>query len=67
DQAGTGFAGFDNYKALFTDDTIVTAVKNNAIWVVFAPTVATALGLIFAVLTERIRWGTAFKLVVFMP
>ncbi|WP_326697798.1 sugar ABC transporter permease [Streptomyces sp. NBC_01754] len=67
DQAGTGFAGFDNYTALFTDDSIRTAVKNNAIWVVFAPTVATALGLIFAVLTERIRWGTAFKLVVFMP
>ncbi|MEW1610400.1 MULTISPECIES: sugar ABC transporter permease [unclassified Streptomyces] len=67
DQAGTGFAGIDNYKALFTDDTILTAVKNNAIWVVFAPTVATALGLIFAVLTERIRWGTAFKLIVFMP
>jgi alpha-glucoside transport system permease protein len=67
DQAGTGFAGFDNYKALFTDATILTAVKNNAIWVVFAPTVATALGLIFAVLTERIRWGTAFKLIVFMP
>ncbi len=67
DQAGTSFAGIDNYKALFTDDTILTAVKNNAIWVVFAPTVATALGLIFAVLTERIRWGTAFKLIVFMP
>ncbi len=67
DQAGTGFAGLDNYTALFTDDTIRTAVKNNAIWVVFAPTVSTALGLIFAVLTERIRWGTAFKLIVFMP
>ncbi|MFF9349976.1 carbohydrate ABC transporter permease [Streptomyces sp. NPDC014734] len=67
DQAGTGFAGFDNYRALFTDDTIRTAIKNNAIWVVFAPTVSTALGLIFAVLTERIRWGTAFKLIVFMP
>ncbi|WP_229911448.1 carbohydrate ABC transporter permease [Streptomyces aurantiogriseus] len=67
DQSGDGFAGVDNYKALFTDDGIRTALKNNVIWVVFAPTVATALGLIFAVLTERIRWGTAFKLVVFMP
>ncbi|MFE2537313.1 carbohydrate ABC transporter permease [Streptomyces sp. NPDC059371] len=67
DQQGDGFAGFDNYKALFTDDGIRTALKNNIIWVVFAPTVATALGLIFAVLTERVRWGTAFKLVVFMP
>ncbi len=67
DQSGDGFAGFDNYQALFTDDGIRTALKNNVIWVVFAPTIATALGLIFAVLTERVRWGTAFKLVVFMP
>lgn len=67
DQSGDSFAGFDNYRALFTDDGIRTALKNNVLWVVFAPTVATALGLIFAVLTERIRWGTAFKLVVFMP
>ncbi|WP_314223220.1 carbohydrate ABC transporter permease [Streptomyces zaehneri] len=67
DQSGDGFAGVDNYKALFTDEGIRTALKNNVIWVVFAPTVATALGLVFAVLTERVRWGTAFKLVVFMP
>ncbi|MEU0913820.1 carbohydrate ABC transporter permease [Streptomyces althioticus] len=67
DQSGDSFAGFDNYQALFTDDGIRTALKNNILWVVFAPTVATALGLVFAVLTERVRWGTAFKLVVFMP
>ncbi|NBM19619.1 carbohydrate ABC transporter permease [Streptomyces sp. GC420] len=67
DQSGDGFVGLDNYTELFTDDGILTAVKNNAIWVLLAPTVATALGLVFAVLTERIRWGTAFKLVVFMP
>ncbi len=67
DQSGDSFAGIDNYRALFTDDGIRTALKNNVVWVVFAPTVATALGLVFAVLTERVRWGTAFKLVVFMP
>ncbi|MFF3289848.1 carbohydrate ABC transporter permease [Streptomyces sp. NPDC003023] len=67
DQPGDGFAGLGNYVEIFTDDTILTAVRNNAIWVVVAPTVATALGLIFAVLTERVRWGTAFKLIVFMP
>lgn len=65
--SGSGFAGVDNYRTLFTDDGIRTALKNNVIWVVFAPTVSTALGLIFAVLTEKVRWGTAFKLVVFMP
>jgi alpha-glucoside transport system permease protein len=67
DRSGGSFAGFDNYRALFTDDSIRTALKNNVIWLVFAPAVSTALGLIFAVLTERVRWGTAFKLIVFMP
>ncbi|PJE94018.1 ABC transporter permease [Streptomyces carminius] len=67
DAAGTGFVGLDNYVELFTDDRILTAIKNNAIWVAVAPTVCTALGLIFAVLTERVRWSTAFKLIVFMP
>jgi alpha-glucoside transport system permease protein len=67
---GTGFhdfAGIDNYKALFTTENLKTAIKNNAIWVAVVPAAVTALGLIFAVLTERIRWAVAFKTVVFMP
>ncbi|MFD7667575.1 carbohydrate ABC transporter permease [Streptomyces sp. NPDC059788] len=67
DASGDGFVGLGNYGELFTDERIRIALKNNVIWVVVAPTVATALGLLFAVLTERVRWGTAFKLVVFMP
>jgi len=62
-----GFVWFDNYRDLFTDQSTLTAIKNNAIWVGVVPAVVTALGLIFAVLTERIRWTTAFKFVVFMP
>lgn len=61
------FVGLGNYGDIFTTSSTLTALRNNAVWVVVAPTVTTALGLIFAVLTERIRWGTAFKLVVFMP
>ncbi|MEK9523192.1 MULTISPECIES: carbohydrate ABC transporter permease [Streptomyces] len=67
DSSGSSFVGLDNYLALVTDDSLRTAARNNVVWLVFAPVVATALGLIFAVLTERVRWGTAFKLVVFMP
>ena len=48
-------------------DTIRTAIKNNALWVAVVPALVTAIGLIFAVLTERIRWSVAFKTVVFMP
>ncbi|MBW3653456.1 MAG: ABC transporter permease subunit [Actinobacteria bacterium] len=67
DQAGDSFVWFDNYRALFTDDTLVTAIKNNAIWVAVVPAGVTAIGLIFAVLTERVGWAVAFKTAVFMP
>ena len=62
-----GFVWFDNYTRLFSDDTTVTAIKNNAIWVGVVPAIVTAIGLIFAVLTERVSWSVAFKTVVFMP
>src|SRR4051794_13535584 len=61
------FVGIDNYRAIFQTSTLVTAIKNNAIWVAVVPALVTALGLLFAVLTERIRWSVAFKTVVFMP
>jgi ABC-type sugar transport system permease subunit len=67
DASGKKMVGLDNYTAIFTDHDSLIAVRNTAIWVVVAPTVVTILGLIFAVLTERIRWSTAFKMVVFMP
>src|SRR3989441_3208260 len=38
-----------------------------AIWVAVVPAFVTAIGLIFAVLIERIRWSVAFKTVVFLP
>jgi alpha-glucoside transport system permease protein len=67
DRDGSGFVGLDNYKDLFTTDTLTTAIKNNVLWVAIVPALVTAIGLVFAVLTERIRWSTGFKTAVFMP
>ena len=61
------WVGIDNYKTLFTTSTLTTAIKNNAIWVAVVPALVTAIGLVFAVLTERVRWAVAFKTVVFLP
>jgi alpha-glucoside transport system permease protein len=66
-RSGDEFVWFDNYEQIFTSDVLLTAVKNNAIWVLVVPALVTAIGLIFAVLTERIGWSVAFKTVVFMP
>jgi len=67
DADGNEFVWFDNYGDLFTTDTLVQAIKNNAIWVAVVPAFVTVLGLLFAVLTERVRWSVAFKTAVFMP
>ncbi|MBW3537575.1 MAG: sugar ABC transporter permease, partial [Actinobacteria bacterium] len=67
DRGGDSFIGIDNYSRVFTNPRTLIALRNNVIWVVVAPSVVTALGLIFAVLTERVRWSVAFKTAVFMP
>ena len=66
-ETGDTFVGVRNYRTMFASEATRTAIKNTFIWVVFAPSIVTALGLIFAVLSERIRWGTAFKVIIFMP
>jgi alpha-glucoside transport system permease protein len=67
DASGGTFVGLGNYAEVVGDRDNLVAVRNTAIWVVAAPTLVTVTGLLFAVLTERIRWAAAFKLVVFMP
>ncbi|MER6349649.1 carbohydrate ABC transporter permease [Streptomyces sp. NPDC001595] len=67
DASGTRFVGGENYTEMFRDPATLKAVRNTAIWVVVAPALLTGLGLILAVLVERIRWATAFKLLLFMP
>ena len=67
DRTGGRFVGFDNYVTMFTNDTTFTAIRNNVIWVIVAPAACTILGLIFAVLIEKLAWKTAFRLIIFMP
>jgi len=64
---GSQFVGIDNYITMFTTSETRRAITNNVIWVVVAPTIVTVLGLLFAVLTERVRRASAIKLILFMP
>ncbi len=67
DASGSNFIGLGNYQAIFSTTDIIVSLKNNVVWVVLFPFLVTFFGLVFAVLTERIRWSTAFKTIVFMP
>ncbi|MEV7524634.1 ABC transporter permease subunit [Streptomyces sp. NPDC091371] len=67
DARGDRFVGAANYVEMFRDPATLKAVRNSAVWIVVAPTLLTGLGLVLAVLTEKVRWATAFKLVLFLP
>lgn len=67
DRSGAEFVGLGNYEQVFTTDLLVTAIRNNAIWLAVVPALVTAVGLVFGVLIERIRWSVAFRTAVFMP
>jgi alpha-glucoside transport system permease protein len=67
DRSGDEFVGLDNYETLFRDDTLLTAIQNNFLWLLIVPAFVTAIGLVFAVLLERVRFATGFKVAVFMP
>jgi alpha-glucoside transport system permease protein len=66
-ETDTKAVGLTNYKDLFTTAETLIAFRNNVIWVLVFPFVVTTIGLVLAVLTERIRWATAFKTVIFLP
>ncbi|MFF9131854.1 ABC transporter permease subunit [Streptomyces sp. NPDC014806] len=67
DASGTRFVGGGNYAEMFRDPATLKAIRNTTIWVVVAPALLTGLGLILAVLVEKVRWATAFKLLLFLP
>ncbi|WP_172330930.1 carbohydrate ABC transporter permease [Mangrovicoccus sp. HB161399] len=64
---GQEFVGLDNYVWLFGDAKFLESVRNNLLWLVFVPSMATFFGLVAAALTDRIKWGNFAKSLIFMP
>jgi alpha-glucoside transport system permease protein len=68
DQTSDGFVGLDNYRFVFTDDSMVRSIRNTAMWVVLVPAVAVSVGLVFATLADRLARGEAVaKSLIFLP
>ena len=67
DRSGEAFIGLQNYRRMLVIPEVGTAIRNNVIWVAVAPGAVTALGLVLAALTERIRWRAAVQVTLFMP
>ena len=67
DAAGKAFIGFDNYGTIFTDQDQLSVLRNTVFWVVVTPFVATAIGLVYAILVDKSRFESFAKALIFLP
>ena len=65
--AGTKFIGLDNFSWFFTNDASLIALRNSLIWLVVLTALTVGLGLLIAVLVDRVRYETVAKSVIFVP
>ncbi|TFC13163.1 sugar ABC transporter permease [Cryobacterium algoritolerans] len=61
------WVGGENFVWMFTQPAALITLGNTLIWVVLVPTVATAIGLGYAVFIDKSRGEKYFKALVFMP
>ena len=52
---------------IFTDAQFLTVLRNTLLWVALVPTVATAVGLVYAILVDRTRFEKVAKTLIFLP
>src|SRR5690242_5384615 len=63
----TQFVGLKWYQQIFTDSTLLSVLKNNLLWLVLATLLTVGLGLIIAVLVDRVKIEAIIKSALFIP
>lgn len=58
---------FENYRYALTDPEMVTALRNNALWLLLMVPGTVLVGMLFAVLSDRVRYEALAKSIIFMP
>lgn len=67
DARSMAFVGVKNYVFAFTNREMLLAFRNNLLWLVFFTGFTVSLGLLLAVLTDRVRYESAAKSIIFLP
>ena len=65
--AGTQFVGLENWEYVFSNSTMLGALRNNALWAIVFTFLTVSLGLILAVLSDRVRYEKWLKAAIFVP
>jgi len=63
----TAYIGFENYKYIFTNRITQDVLLNNVLWILLFTLLVLGLGLLFAILTGRVRYEAVAKAVIFIP
>ncbi|HEX7734524.1 MAG TPA: sugar ABC transporter permease [Ktedonobacteraceae bacterium] len=63
----TKFVGLKNYAFIFSDPDLLEVLKNNIFWLFLATAGTVILGLIIAVLADRVRAESVVKALIFVP
>ena len=63
----TRFVGLANYKRIFTQSSMIEILRNNLLWLVVGTVVTVFLGLVIAVLVDRVRIESVAKAAIFIP
>ena len=66
-KTGKEFIGLDNYQWFFSQNDTLIALRNNVLWVIFLPLLVVGLGLLVAVLVDRVKFEGLAKTVIFLP
>lgn len=67
DGRSQNFVGLKNYVFAFTDKSMLVAFKNNLLWLVLVTGISVGLGLIVAVLVDKVRYEAVAKSLIFLP
>jgi alpha-glucoside transport system permease protein len=67
DASSVNFVGLENYLYVFGDPAMLIALRNNILWLVFFTLLAVGLGLLIAVLADRVPYEGVAKAIVFLP
>ncbi len=67
DKAGNEFVGTANYEWALKDSQFRQSIFNNFLWLLVVPAACTFLGLVIAVLTDRIWWSNLARSLIFLP
>jgi len=61
------FVGIKNYLYCFSNEIMLNSFRNNTLWVVLFVPLTVSLGLIIAVLVDRVKYESIVKSIIFMP